>query len=865
MRRSRPALSSIAVALVLALHAAYAEPVVETLDNGARIIVEEDHSRPVAAFRVYVGAGSIHEGEYLGAGISHFVEHTISEGSPTRTHEEIEAILDDLGNTYNAYTTKDHTCYYVTTAGEMISEAIDVVSDFVLHPTFPDEQVETQRGIILREMAMGDDEPGRRINHLLAETLFSVHPYRHRIIGYPELFNELTRDDLVAYHRSMYVPDNMVAVAVGDFDRERVLDQLRQTFGAAVRRPRPAVQLADEPDQIATRRRVVTDEAVQRAYLQIGWPTITIFDPDLYPLDTLSYYLTEGESALLVRELRDEKGLVDGIASYSVTPSYDAGYFVFSAVLDPANLEKVEEEILAALQRLSHDPPGEEDIERVRRQVEAGELFAQETAEGRASSLGRNLMVTGDPNFDRTYLQGIRGVTRDDIRRVAATYFRPERMTVVALRPPTGEGEQRPDQERARRPRTHVRVLDNGLTVVVRENHAAPVVSIVTATLGGLRYESPDTVGLTALMAEMLVRGSQHHTRAELAERVDRLGGSLEPYSGRNSFGLIAHFLAGDLPAALELTIEALFRPTFPEDELERQKQLTLAAIRRQEDNVETVAYRELLGELFQVHPYGFLPVGTEQSVAALTAEHLSEFHGAYARPATTAVVIAGDANPAEAFAHVRRLTQDLGAEPPSPPTPPAEPPLEQPREERIERPQQQAIVAYGFHGIAVDDPDREVLDVFDAILSGGSMPGGRLHERLRGQQLAYFVHGVPLLGLDPGAFIIYAGTAPEKIEIVRTEIEQIIREMAADPPAEEELERGKRVSIAANRVALQTNSALAQTIALDVIYGLGAGNWEGYAERIERVTAEQVQQMARRILDLDRAAIVVTTPPPQQ
>lgn len=862
MKRSRW-LAAFALCTLTLASVAVGEPVVETLENGCRLVVEVDDSRPVAAFRVYVGAGSINEGRWLGGGITHFVEHTISEGSDDRTLEQIETALDDLGNTYNAYTTKDHTCYYVTTAGDMIDEAIDVVSDFVLDPAFPAEHVETQRGIIVREMAMGEDDPGRRMQHLMDRTLFTTHPYRHPVIGYHEVFEVLTRDDLVAFHEQLYVPDNMVVVAVGDFDGDEVLTQLRETFGAVPRRPRPATALPAEPEQIAPRRNVVTDEAVQRAYLRIGWPTIDIFHPDLYALDTISYYLTGGESSVLVRRLRDELGLVDSIDSYSATPAYDAGHFVFSAVLEPANLGRVEEEIVASLARVREEPPGRRELERIERQVEADEVFAQETAEGRAATLGRNLMVTGDVDFSRAYLAGIRSVTPAEVRRVAAKYFEPERMNVAILRPP-GEDGGEPDAERRaqRPPRTHVRSLDNGMTVVVRENHAAPVVSVATATLGGLRYETDDTAGITALMAEMLVRGTQSRTREEIAARVDRLGGSLQPYSGRNSFGLIAHFLAGDLPAALELTVDALFHPTFPPEEFERQRQLTLAAIQRQEDSVEAVAFRELLGELFTVHPYRFMPGGTAESVTDLTAEDLTAFHEDYARPASTAFVIAGDVEPEAAFEQVQRLAGGLTGEPPRPPAAPDEPPIDEQRVEVIERPQEQAVVACGFHGITVDDPRREVLDVLDAVISGIGIPGGRLHEALRGNQLVYFVHGVPLLGLDPGAFIIYAGTAPDRVDTVRGHIERIVQQTASEPPSAEELARGKRMAIAADRVALQTNSSLAQTIALDAIYGLGADNWEGYEERIEAVTAEQVQQLAGEVFDLDAAAVVVTRPP---
>ncbi len=862
MRLKRSTLLATLIALLFAA-AAQAAPVVETLDNGCRLVVEADHSRPLAAFRIYVRAGSIYEGKWLGGGITHFLEHTISEGTPTRARADIEAILDDLGNTYNAYTTKDHTCYYITTTGDDIARAIDVVSDFILHPTFPAEEVETQRGIILREMAMGDDDPGRRIHDLLAETVFTQHPYRYRIIGYPELFTQITRDDLVAYHRQFYGPDNIVAVAVGDFDADEVLAQLREIFGALPRRPQPAVELTREPTQIAPRRRVERDPNLQRAYLQMAWPTISIFSPDLYPLDTLSYYLSGGESSVLVRRLRDELGLVDAIYSYSATPAYDAGYFVIGAVCDPDNLERVEQEIIAQIDRVRQRAPNRRDIERVRRQVAAGEIFGQETAEGRAEALGANLLITGDVDFADRYVAGIRAVEPRQVQQMAVKYLVPERTCVAILQPgaEAAADTTRPDR-RAAEPRTIERTLDNGLRVVVREDHTTPTVSVSTATLGGLRYETADTAGITALMADMLTHGTRRFSREQIVRRVDDLGGSLEPYSGRNTFGVNAHFLAEDLDAALELTAETLFHPTFPADEFARRRQLTLAAIQAQDDSVETVAFRTLLGELFTTHPYRFLPAGTAESVAALTPEALAEFHRACAAPSATAFVVAGDVDPDAVFAAVERLTADLTSRPPQPPTPPVEPPIEQPREQIIEREQQQAIVACGFRSpVTVNDPRRPVLDVLDAIISGSGMPGGRLHDALRGGQLVYFVHGTPLLGLDPGAFIIYAGTAPDQVATVRSEIERIVTDIAARPPSPEELALGKRMAITAEQRALQTNASVAQTIALDVVYDQGARYWEGYADRINAVTAEQVRRLAAEIFDPQHSATVVTTP----
>jgi len=158
--------------VVLAAAAGWTEPLVKTLDNGAQVIVEENHAAPVVAVRFYVGTGAAFEGKWLGAGISHFVEHCCDKGTPTRTAAEIEDLVQRLGNNANAYTSKRVTCYHITTASKFVGEAIDLLGDYVLGATFPPQEVEIQRGVILREIARGDDDPGRLLYNLFAETMF---------------------------------------------------------------------------------------------------------------------------------------------------------------------------------------------------------------------------------------------------------------------------------------------------------------------------------------------------------------------------------------------------------------------------------------------------------------------------------------------------------------------------------------------------------------------------------------------------------------------------------------------------------------------------------------------------------------------
>jgi zinc protease len=224
-------LSVVAVLAVLLATVAQAAPQVVTLDNGLRLIVEEDHSAPVAAVYFFVGTGSNYEGQWLGAGLSHLLEHALDEGTATRTREQVQETQARLGNNSNAWTNTDTTAYYIVTSGQQVLAAVDHVADYVFHAALPEEQIKTQQGIILREMARGDDDPERTIYELFDATMFREHPQRHPIIGYPAQFKQLTRDEVLAYYRRAYVPDNIVVSVVGDFSAAEVVGHLRELLG----------------------------------------------------------------------------------------------------------------------------------------------------------------------------------------------------------------------------------------------------------------------------------------------------------------------------------------------------------------------------------------------------------------------------------------------------------------------------------------------------------------------------------------------------------------------------------------------------------------------------------------------------------
>src|SRR5512145_1431901 len=180
-----------------------------TVPNGLTIIIREDHSAPVVSAQAWCKAGSIDEGRWLGGGLSHVLEHMLFKGTTSRAAGRIDQEVQDAGGFMNAYTSFDRTVYYINVPNTGAQVAVDILCDIMRHATLPAEEMEKEKQVILREMDMNQDDPGRRSSRRLFETAYTRSPYRYTVIGYPDIFNEVQRDDLVAYYREKYAPNNI--------------------------------------------------------------------------------------------------------------------------------------------------------------------------------------------------------------------------------------------------------------------------------------------------------------------------------------------------------------------------------------------------------------------------------------------------------------------------------------------------------------------------------------------------------------------------------------------------------------------------------------------------------------------------------
>jgi zinc protease len=309
------------------------EPVERTiLPNGLTLILKSDRSAALASVQVWVKTGSIHEGEHLGAGLSHYLEHMLFKGTSRRAGREISATVQAHGGYINAYTTFDRTVYYIDLPSEHTNVAIDILADAVLRSTLPADETAKEKDVILREIAMTKDEPDSRLWDALFSTAFREHPYRQPIIGHRDVFSAVTHQDLLDYYRARYVPNNLVVVIVGDIDLAATRAAVETHFGAAPRVKIAPVYVPDEPMQLAPRS-LHRFEDVELTRGALTWPIPGLTHEDAPILDLLATVLGGGDSSVLWQEIREKTGLVHSVDASAWNPG-SSGLFCISFTAD---------------------------------------------------------------------------------------------------------------------------------------------------------------------------------------------------------------------------------------------------------------------------------------------------------------------------------------------------------------------------------------------------------------------------------------------------------------------------------------------------------------------------------------------------
>ena len=832
------------------------------LHSGLTVLVQENHVAPVATVRCYVkNTGSSYEGRYLGAGLSHVLEHTVAGGTTShRSEKEIERIVDAFGGATNAYTSEYMTVFYIDCPARNTPAAIELVADSMQHVTFEPKEFERELRVVRRELADGEVDRDRVQGKLLDETVYTQSPARYPVIGYLEVLNRTNKQAIFDFYHERYVPNNQIFVVVGDVKTPAVLDQVARQWIGTPRGYETCVAMPDEPEQVAPREAYrEMDGALYN--LALAWPTVTLSSPDLYALDLAAYILGEGESSRLVRKLKYERQLVLAVDAESETPHYVKGWFGVLATAAPAHWKEASEEILREVYRLQTDPIRPEELAKAKKQKAAEMVMARQTVQEQAESLGRGYVTARDPLFDQHYVDALQQVTADEIRDVARRYFLPQRLNRVTIAPPgssvLGSAAAASQPEGA----IHQQRLPNGLRVLLKRHAGLPLVNIQAYVLGGSLVDTPATAGRATLVGAMLDKGTARHSAEQMANYFDSIGGKLATTAGRNTVLGSVTVLSADFPQAAALFAECFTQPAFHEGEFAKIKSLILGEIAQRADDPQEEAFELFYDNLPPASPYHVLLGGKKETVAALTAADLRAYYAKYFVPENMIVTVFGDIQIDAALAVVR---QHFGVLKPSLQPPKISFDRDNAILKSITRHKRTAketgMVLLGYPAPSIfQKKDYAALTLLEAIMAGYGYPGGWLFTELRGEGLVYNVEAFIASGPVPGYFVILAQTQPDKVDEVVARIRTSVARAKAGRIDEDDFGLAKQRVIALHAQEHTTIAGQAEQAAPYALYGLGYDYDKTFDAQIQAVTLPEVVAVARKYLD---NSVLVTTLP---
>jgi zinc protease len=869
------------------------DEIVSVLVNGMTVIVKRIPS-PVVAVRGVVWTGGVYEGKWLGGGLSHLLEHLVAGGSnDRRTEAENKNLLQAIGNNSNAYTTEDHTAFFVNTTPPHMEQAVDLVTGWLLGAqiTVPEYRREFQ--VVQRELEMGKGSPDRIFYYLSAMNRYRVNPARVPVIGYQEVIQGLSRDDVYSYYKLAYVPSNMVFCIVGDLDPELMLSTLRKYVTDA--KPSRVFEhnIAAEPPVLAPRALVATFPKLGQARLLLGFPSVKMTDPDMYAMDLLATILGTGDSSMLVEQLRDKQQLVSDVTVEDDTPSFGSGTFGVQMRLDSDKVNAATTAALKILDQIQTQPIGEDRIKRAKTLMLVEQVRSQQTAEEVAATMAQDLLLAGDPHFSDHYIDRIQAVTASELQNVARRYLDRSRLMTTLMLPSEAVGAgglaRAQDLIRAAAPTTQAskpelagqiqRVqLDNGVILLLKRITTSPLVVMNMYGMGGVTAEDDSTNGLGNLTMEMLQRGTTTRSAEQIAEFFDSVGGQLTTSTGNNSWIWTASCLKGDFEKTLDVYGDVVNHPAFPDAEIAPMKLRIAAAIQSEDAEWDQQAIRYFKQQFFgAVHsPYRFLPIGTRENVEKFTADQIRQWYSQKVLAGRRVLAIFGDIDIDEAKTLAAKYIGSgaKAAEAMVTPGPfaPLQPQSGAPSVEvldvKVQKTEQALagiVIGYKSNSV-IGDPANDALDVGQTMAGGWGYPTGYLFETLRGKGLVYVVENqnVPGRSADtPGDYIALAGCDPSKVNEV---IEQILLNIARlqGTPAdmqEDWFARSKLLITTADAMDHETPDEQATTAALDEMFGLGFNYHQQFAGKIDAVSIDQVRQAAAA--RLRQCIVTVCTPDP--
>ena len=831
--------------------------------NGLRAYVFPRHQSAAVAMQAWIATGSIHEGKYLGCGLSHFLEHMLFQGTREYPGNTIAEKIAACGGDLNAATSSEYTCAYFNLPPENLAEGIAMLDSMVREPLFPDGQFESERSVILRELAMYKDSPIQNLFETLRMNLLRLHPLRYPTGGFPEKLAEVTPEIMREYHRLRYTPDRTFYVIVGDVQPEKVFGLLEKRTGNWARGCMEEPVLPQEPPCVF-KRNVRIEFPAPQAYYAAGWLTPGAVHPDFIAVNAFSDILGNGDSSRLYEELVNRRMLAQDILFYSHALT-SAGYSGAAAIAEPEKMHELAGRTFDILQKFIQEGPDDEELECFRCNQETDYLQILQTNERIAHLVGKSVLQHGSPDALDCYLPAVDRLDREELIRVGRKYFLQNAFTAVEQFPAGTLLSRKKQSAEAVRHIPKLKKFKSGQRLLFLEDHSLPLVSFAILLPGGILHESRQQAGLTRLLAETLDSGCAKYTEAEFDRQLELNAVDLDIEAGASALTITVTCPAEKMSKAMELISEMLHSPLFPASAVRRERENLVSDLKTTLMKPEKAARDSACSHLFGKHPFGTSGGEVLKNLERIKPASLRHFYESVCLSPSQAVFgFSGDLTEKDAEKWtgriIRACTWNRYRRPvfPTPVFPGRD------LHFSLALPRQQAVVFTVLPGVRSGTPEALVTNL---VRIDASSMASRLFQTVRNENgLVYYAHFVGRSGFGFDGYMGFCGaTAENGTAALENIFRDQIKHLASHGLTRAEFENARKMLLFQLENLSQSPEELLAGLVSSEFTGAGWKYFWDRREVLRSLTYAGFNRTLKKLFSGKNAVTTVVLPEPQK
>lgn len=835
------------------------------LDNGQTVVVQEVKNNPIVTIDTWIKTGSIDE-EDSNNGVAHFLEHLFFKGTKTHEPGEFDKILETKGAITNAATSKDFTHYYITIPSKDFDLAMDLHGDMILHPLIPRKEMEKERKVVLEEISKDLNSPTKIMQDNLNSMLYTTHPYKRKVIGRSDVIETITRDQVLSFYNKNYSPSNMVTVIIGDVDANQAIEKTKEAFNAEYKKQTKTIYTKEAP--LTKQQKKVEYLDTESGYMVIGFRGTPIDDKDSYALDVLATILGDGRSSVLNQVLKEKKRIAFSVDAGNST-FRDDGIFYISANYEPTKCKIVQDTIFNEIEKIQKNGVTDDQLKLAKNIIERSTYYSRESITNIATEIGYTMALTNDIKFYDTYLDNIKNVSKDDVKKVAEKYLGINRSAVSIVLPKSAKEvpvasltQQAPATAElvSENAQTQKYKLSDGATMLYTPNNVNDIIAISIYAKGGQLAEQK--AGTANLTATAMMRGTKNYTSLELSQVLEDNGIKIQPSASADAFAINVLTTKDEYDKTLELLNEVVNNATFEDYEIDKVKTEKLNTIKRNKDVPLQRAIEEYRDLIYQNSPYSISSKILEKNIPNITKEDIINYYNSIFAPKNLVISINGNIDKDKTIQDLNNIFKpkenaknfDFAQYNSKIPT------VTTPRQTIQKVPTTETawiLLGWQTNGV-LNEKDYATLQVIDSLLGSGM--SSRLFKDLREQEgLAYQLGSGYSPNVLRGSFLLYIGTNPQTLDKAKSGLFAEITRLKTEYVGDKELQDAKEKLLGNYVIGLETNLDKASNIGWYEASTRGYEFKDKYEKLINSVTDSDIIEIANKYFTDDYILSIVT------